>query len=288
VDLDGDGNQDLLSGSYSRMSQPMAGLFQVLWGQADGSFKKAAVLNGADGQPLIIPADEDSIIENICTRPMAVDWNADGKLDLVVGNFAGSFYVFAGEGQGKFLPVPKKIMTDSGPLKIEGHHSDPFPVDWDGDGDLDLLSGSSHGGVQWSENRAGPGVEPTLSPFRGLIKPHGAVDYGKLLSERELTGPTGSTRVWVDDVNGDGKLDVLVGDSVTLAEIAQGVNKEEFERKRAQWEKDVAQASEEYQAAQEDEKKLSAAREKVQKLYSQRSRFIVEDDTGFVWLYLQK
>jgi hypothetical protein len=288
VDLDGDGKKDLLSGSYSRESQPMAGLFQVLWGQADGSFKKAAVLKGTDGEPLIIPADEASIVENICTRPMAVDWNADGKLDLVVGNFAGSFYVFSGEGPGKFAPVPKKIMTGAEPLKIEGHHSDPFPVDWDGDGDLDLVSGSSNGGVQWAENTAGKGVEPTLSAFRALIKPQRAVDYRKTLSEKELTGPTSSTRVWVDDVNADGKLDVLVGDSVRLAQIAEGVSKEEYEQKRAQWDKDLAEASKEYQAAQQDQEKAAAAREKLQKLYSERSQFIREESTGFVWLYLQK
>jgi hypothetical protein len=288
VDLNGDGYSDLLSGSYSRMSQPMAGLFQVLWGQADRSFKKAAELNGTDDKPLIIPADEENIIENICTRPMAVDWNGDGKLDLVVGNFAGSFYVFSGKGSGQFEPQPKKIKTDAGELKIEGHHSDPFPVDWDGDGDLDLLSGSSSGGVQWAENTAGRGAEPALKPFRSLIKPGQQVDHGKPLDEAELTGPTGSTRVWVDDVNSDGKLDVLVGDSVTLVAIAKGLTKEEFEQKQKQWQKDVAKASEEYQAAGEDEKKNLEAREKLQKVYAQRAQFITEDSTGFVWLYLQK
>ena len=40
--------------------------------------------------------------ENICTRPFAVDWDGDGHLDLVVGNFAGTFYWFKGEGKGKF------------------------------------------------------------------------------------------------------------------------------------------------------------------------------------------
>ena len=52
------------------------------------------------------------------------------------------------------------------PLKVEGHHGDPFVIDWDGDGDLDILSGSSEGGVQWAENRAGPGKPPRLEPFR--------------------------------------------------------------------------------------------------------------------------
>src|SRR5688500_13064614 len=135
------------------MGESMAGLFQVLWGEKGGGFKQAAVLNGTDKEPLIIPIKHKSeMTENICTRPTAVDWNGDGKLDLVVGNFAGSFYVFTGEGKGKFTPKPEPLTGVNGPLKIKGHHGDPFMVDWDGDGDLDMLSGSSEGGVQWAEN----------------------------------------------------------------------------------------------------------------------------------------
>jgi len=74
VDLDGDGYLDLVSGSYSRMETDMAGLFQVLRGKADGTFRKAEVLKGSDGQPLIIPVqNEKQFTEKICTRPFAVD-----------------------------------------------------------------------------------------------------------------------------------------------------------------------------------------------------------------------
>ena len=105
MDLDGDGKLDILSGSYSRQSQPMAGLFQVLWGKSNNKFKSAAVLTGTDNKPLIIPIEGDQYqTENICTRPVAVDWDGDEDLDLVVGNFAGSFYLFTGEGKGKFNP----------------------------------------------------------------------------------------------------------------------------------------------------------------------------------------
>ena len=49
MDLNNDGHRDILSGSYSRMGESMAGLFQVLWGQGRGKFKQSAVLNGTEG-----------------------------------------------------------------------------------------------------------------------------------------------------------------------------------------------------------------------------------------------
>lgn len=294
MDINEDGRRDILSGSYSRMEQPMAGLFQVLYGNADGTFKKAEVLKGTDGEPLIIPIKgQEQLTETICTRPFAVDWDGDGHLDLVVGNFEGTFYWFKGEGKGKFQPRPQAIMTGKAggdrPLKIPGAHGDPFVIDWDGDGDLDVLSGTSEGGVMWAENQAGRGKPPDMKPFQWLIKPGGGVGHGgagRLLNEEQLTGPTACTRVWVDDVNGDGKPDLLVGDSVNLVSPANGLSEAEFEKKSAAWQAAIAAASKEMSAA--DEAKSNKARDEYQKLYQQREQFMKEDRTGFVWLYLQK
>jgi hypothetical protein len=287
VDIDGDGHLDILSGSYSRMETDMAGLFQVLYGNPDGTFRKAEVLKGTDGEPLIIPV-KDPIIEKICTRPFAVDWDGDGHLDLVVGNFAGTFYWFKGEGKGRFRPIPEVIKIGDVPLRIDGHHSDPFVIDWDGDGALDLLSGSSNGGVQWARNRAGKGKPPEFGPFEWLIKPGRPLADGQLLSEEELTGPTSATRIWVADVNGDGKLDLLVGDSVTLISPAKGVSKEEFKNKFAAWQKAVEVASKELSSETADQAKRTKAIEQYNKVYQERREFMTEDRTGFVWLYLQK
>ena len=288
MDIDGDGHLDILSGSYSRMETDMAGLFQVLYGKPDGTFRKAGVLKGTDGKPLIIPLNGQPMTENICTRPFAVDWDGDGHLDLVVGNFSGTFYWFKGEGKGRFRPKPEIIKTGGVPLRVEGNHSDPFVIDWDGDGALDLLSGSSNGGVQWAKNRAGKGKPPELGPFEWLIKPGRPTEYGQLLSEEELTGPTTATRVWVADVNGDGKLDLLVGDSVTLIAPAKGVSAEEFKKKFAAWRNAVAAASKELSSETADQTKRTKAREEFSKIYNQRTEFMKEDRTGFVWLYLQK
>src|SRR5262245_35561777 len=206
------------------MDKAMAGLFQVLYGNSDGTFRKAEVLKGTDDEPLIIPIKgEEQMVENICTRPFAVDWDGDGHLDLVVGNFSGTFYWFKGQGKGKFLPTPELIKAGGVPLKVPGAHSDPFVIDIDGDGALDLVSGSTDGGVYWARNKAPRGKQPDLEPFRPLIKPQPSARPGQPLRESDLKGPAYATRVWVADVNGDGKLDLLVGDCVTLVSPAKGV-----------------------------------------------------------------
>jgi len=289
VDIDGDGKLDILSGSYSRMERSMAGLFQVMYGNGDGTFRKAEVLKGADGEPLIIPAnDNDQLTEKICTRPFAVDWDGDGHLDLVVGNFAGTFYWFKGEGKGKFSPKPQKIMAGGSPLRIPGAHGDPFVVDWDGDGALDILSGSSNGGVYLALNKAGKGKPPEMAPFRPLIPPGRQVSYGQILKEGDLTGPTHATRVWAADVNGDGKLDLIVGDSVTLISPAKGVGEEEFKTRQAKWQEEFQAANAALNKAGGDEKTREKALEEYRKLYERRSEFMTEEMTGFVWLYLRK
>jgi hypothetical protein len=288
VDLNEDGHRDILSGSYSRMEDSMAGLFQVLWGQPGGGFKQAAVLNGTDKKPLIIPIkNKEEQTQNICTRPTAVDWNGDGKLDLVVGNFAGSFYLFEGRGGGKFDPTPQPLLCGKARLSVEGAHSDPFVVDWDGDGDLDLLSGSNSGGVQWAENRAGKGKVPELKNFIWLIRPGPGIKPNQIVNEDDLTGPAGSTRVYADDVDGDGKLDLLVGDAITLVSLVKGVSADQYKIRLSEWEKEFNEAMRTRDTASND-KERAAAQKKYQALYKQREEFMKEERTGYVWLYRQK
>lgn len=267
----------------------MAGLFQVLYGKADGTFRRAEVLKGTDGEPLIIPIKgREQMTENICTRPFAVDWDGDGHLDLVVGNFSGTFYWFKGQGKGKFPPRPEQVKVGDSPLRIGGAHSDPFVIDWDGDGDLDLLSGSSNGGVHWAENRAGKGKSPELGPFRPLIPPGAPTESGRPLGEADLTGPTHATRVWADDVNSDGKLDLLVGDDVTLVSPAKGLSAGEFEKKSRDWQDAIKAASAALGSAAGDPKARAKAMEEYRNLYTRRAEFVNEEMTGFVWLYLRK
>ena len=153
---------------------------------------------------------------------------------------------------------------------------------------IDILSGSGSGGVQWSENTAGVGKPPQVSSFQTLIDPGDQVPYNTPTSENDLTGPASSTRIWADDVNNDGKLDLLVGDSVTLISIAEGLTLEQFEQKHTEWQKAVREASAEMNSVSDDQEKLQEALKRIQSLYASKADFMTEERTGFVWLYLQK
>lgn len=267
----------------------MAGLFQVLLGRPDRTFAKAVVVNGTDGKPLVIPSKgPDDIIESICTRPTAVDWDGDGDLDLVVGNFRGTFHLFTGEGGGKFAPQCEPIKAGAALLKLKGEHGahgDPFIIDWDKDGDLDLLSGSAAGGVQWAENTAGAKKTPTLKPFADLIA--APKELRNEARPEEVSVPDGSTRVWVADMNADGKLDILVGDNIALISPAKGVSEADFVKRRTQWSTAHTAVMKELAEATSEDKQTELF-ERMDKLREQRGEFMIEDRTGFVWVYLQK
>ena len=295
MDVNNDGLGDILSGSYSRNGQPMAGLFQVLHGNRDGTFQPAEVLNGSDGEPLVIPiSGKDEQTKNICTRPTAVDWDGDGDLDLVVGNFEGSFFLFHGEGDGKFAPKPEQIMTGTGSeLRLQQAHSDPAIADWDGDGDLDIVSGSAQGGAFWSENSAGADEIPVLSAFRELIPAVGYSTSGELTRIEDLKGCASGTRVWVADIDADGKLDLLVGDNATLSSPAEGLGMDEFRKRKAEWQAEFEKINAVMQgfdwgADKEPSEEMKNAQREFSQLYASRRDFIDEQRTGFVWFYRRK
>lgn len=319
MDINADGKIDILTGCYSHdeMGAEMGGLFQVLWG-TDKGFTAPQILKGTDGVRLVLPSggsgsmrasaplapqgdeaeneaaiaamEADPIIDRICTRPTAVDFDGDGDLDIVSGNFSGTFVLFSGEGAGKFAPRGTVLNDAAGTALRVDMHSDPVFADWDGDGDLDILSGSVMGGVYLAVNQGTRG-EPQYAPFETLI--HSAGEMAQLSTrvmpdDSHLTMPQNDTRIWVDDVNGDGKLDVLVGDTCELITPADGLDlataqakyDELLKRQAEMFSNDAG-----YGPDGPSEEQMNEIMKRYEEMDREFAKVVKRESTGYVWVY---
>lgn len=304
MDVNGDNLIDIVSGSYSHTepSVDMAGYFQVLHGMPGGKWKAAQVLRGNDDKPLLLPnhGEEQADLAKICTRAFVADLDDDGNLDLVSGNFGGTFGWFRGEDAGGFAPESTWLQAAGAPMQVQ-MHSDPFLVDWDGDGDLDLLSGSAEGGAFLFTN-VGSKAEPKFAAMQTLVEPGGGhlsvvtrsgedptearvakVPFG----DAHLEGPSSSTRVWADDVDGDGTLDLLIGDSITLQFSLEGKSEAETRVALLAWEKKLQELMERIQP-NADGAPDAAVSDESQKHYQARKEVLREEMTGFIWFFKGK
>jgi hypothetical protein len=103
----------------------------------------------------------------------------------------------------------------------------------------------------------------------------------------------GGTRIWATDFNGDGLMDLLVGDNVQTAGPADGVSEEDYQAKKAKHEKKVARLMGRYQELMEAGREMEGeTQEKFWNVYSElneeNKKFENAESTGFVWLLLQK
>ncbi len=103
--------------------------------------------NGTNKEPVFDSATEISGAEIMrFSKPSVVDWNNDGKKDILVGAKSGEVSVFINEGD-KLNPIfEEEIKLNSGGLDV-GFFSSPAIVDWNGDGKKDLIVGNQSGEV---------------------------------------------------------------------------------------------------------------------------------------------
>ncbi|OAV43200.1 FG-GAP-like repeat-containing protein [Lewinella sp. 4G2] len=172
VDIDGDMDQDLVSGGYD-------GRFDVFLNDGSNTFVKA------DPNPL------DGLRGGENSAPAFVDVDGDGDLDLVSGNAYGTFVVFTNGGTNGFSAAVSNPF-DSFDV---GNRSKPTFVDIDGDGDQDLVSGARDGSFKIFYND-GMNVFTEANP-----NPLDGFDVG-----------SNSTPTFVD-IDGDGDQDLVSGNS---------------------------------------------------------------------------
>lgn len=122
--------------------------------------------------------------------PVAFDWDRDGDPDLITGDEDGrvAFIENKGRVQAGSVPVfapPVYFRQEADTLKC-GALATPFAIDWDGDGDTDILSGNTAGYIEFFENLSGPkiGLPKWAAPrrleaggrtFRLMAGPNGSI-----------------------------------------------------------------------------------------------------------------
>lgn len=224
MDFDGDGKLDLISGSYD------PGELYLFRGLGKGKFAARETIRDKSGRPILKVPDQKHRIESFGSWMALVDWDDDGDLDILVGTFEGMIFLRRNEGsRTKPVYAAKNEwgMVGSKRLCVPGRaHANPVIVDWDGNGRWDIVTGSADGGVYWYCN-IGQRGRPKFSPPVALVPKHEGVGYSELLDAGQEPRPGIRSQIAVLDYDGDGKLDVLLGDFCTYLHIKKDLTPEQ-------------------------------------------------------------
>ncbi len=134
-------------------------------------------------------------VEDGESAPYIVDWNEDGKKDILAGSAPGEVSIFINRGTNLHPIFEKELKLNEGDLDV-GDYASPAMVDWDGNGLKDLVVGNKNGKV--------------------FVFLNIGYKHNPLFSSDEIkTGikVDGRATPFIVDWNNDGKFDVVSGSS---------------------------------------------------------------------------
>jgi hypothetical protein len=202
TDFDGDGDLDLLCGEF------LDGFtyFQNIGSRTSPDYARGSrLMRGTE----LLKMDLQMII------PVAFDWDKDGDMDLICGDEDGRVAFIELKGiDEEGIPLfeePVYFQQQAQDVKF-GALATPYGVDWDNDGDEDIICGNTAGYIGFFENLGG-GENPKWDRVK-LLKAEGRIIRIQAGPNGSIQGPAeakwGYTTQTVADWDHDGLLDIVV------------------------------------------------------------------------------
>lgn len=237
VDWDGDGKMDLVCGN----SAGELALVRNLTGGAQPSWAEPIPFT-VKGKNFRLMAGDNGSIQGPAERkwgytaPTVADWDGDGRMDIIINSITGKIQWLKGLG-GMKLSAPKDVKVDFAgePMpRVEWNwwtpepntlttqwRTTPVPIDWTGDGVLDLVVLDTEGYLALYEGTKSKSGEIVVKPARRVFyctncslynNKKGAVDTaaGVLRLNDGVAGKSGRRKICFSDWDGDGRLDLIV------------------------------------------------------------------------------
>ncbi|MCC1494328.1 FG-GAP-like repeat-containing protein [Cognatishimia sp. F0-27] len=189
TDLDGDGDLDLVVGTYSG---PISSWRNGTDGATGPFTELLGVDNPFDGTVPLLPGS--------LTAPAFFDFDGDGDLDLVAGNIRDGIQSWRNGTDGAPGAFTALVGADNpfDGVATTASYTDPTFADFDGDGDLDLVVGDLSG-VFLAWRNGTDGTSGSFTQLTGSDNPFSGLDIGGF-----------SSPVFID-LEGDGDLDLVSG-----------------------------------------------------------------------------
>ncbi|MFN8179250.1 MAG: FG-GAP-like repeat-containing protein [bacterium] len=202
---DADGRKDLLVGTYDGKVK----IFSNVGTDADPTF------DGGTFVQVGSPGFKTDINVGARATPSAVDWNSDGKKDLVVGALDGKLHVFVNAGtDGAPDFRAQQLAQDGGAdLVVPTGRSSAEVLDLDGDGAKDVLTGNTEGQLLLYRN-TGSNEAPHFSGYASVESDGAPIDLPA----------SARSRPFLCEWTGDGVPDVLIGSGDGLVRLYYGVD----------------------------------------------------------------